>query len=136
MSSTASDDLGKLVLRLSIGLLLLPHGLAKIDGSLGFISGSLASQGLPSFLAYGVYIGELLAPILLVLGLYTRMAGILIVINMLFVFGLVHMDQFFSLGRSGGWALELQGLFLFGGLAIILFGAGSYSLGGRNGRWN
>lgn len=136
MSSSVSDDLGKLVLRLGIGLMLLPHGLAKIDGSLGFIGGSLVSQGLPSFLAYGVYIGELLAPILIVLGLYTRAAGILVVINMLFVFGLVHMDQLFSLGRSGGWALELQGLFLLGGLAITLLGAGSHSLGGRNGRWN
>lgn len=136
MSSTASDDLGKLVLRLSIGLLLLLHGLAKIDGGLGFIGNSLASHGLPYFLAYGVYIGEILAPILIVLGLYTRMAGIVIVINMLFAFGLVHMEQLFSLGRSGGWALELQGLFLFGGLAIICLGAGNHSLGGRNGRWN
>jgi putative oxidoreductase len=136
MSSTVSDDLGKLVLRLSIGLLLLPHGLAKIDGSLGFITGSLAAHGLPPVLAYGVYIGELFAPILLILGLYTRMAAVLVVITMLFVFGLAHMDQLFSLGRSGGWALELQGLFLFGGLAIVLLGAGGHSLGGRNGRWN
>lgn len=136
MSSSTSDDLGKLVLRLGVGLLLLLHGWAKIDGSLGFIGSNLASQGLPSSLAYGVYIGEVLAPILIILGLATRMAGILVVINMLFVFGLVHMDQVFSLGRSGGWALELQGLFLIGGLAITLLGAGGHSLGGRNGRWN
>ncbi|MBV6273473.1 DoxX family protein [Alcaligenaceae bacterium CGII-47] len=133
---TASDDLGKLALRLSIGVLLLAHGLAKVNSDLGFISGSLVSHGLPSVLAYGVYIGELIAPILIILGLYTRIAGMLVVVNMLFVFGLVHMNDLFSLGRSGGWALELQGLFLFGGLAIALLGAGSLSLGGRSGRWN
>ncbi len=136
MSSSAYDDLGKLVLRLGLGILLLLHGLAKLDGGVGWIVDMLGQRGLPGFVAYGVYLGEVIAPVLIILGLFTRIGGLIIVLNMLFVFGLVHMGQLFSLGQSGGWELELQGLFLFGSIAITLFGAGAYSLGGRNGRWN
>jgi putative oxidoreductase len=56
--------------------------------------------------------------------------------NMLVAFGLAHMSQLFSLGKMGGWALETQGLFLFGSLAILLLGAGRLSVGGVNGRYN
>lgn len=135
MSSTVLDDLGKLVLRLTLGILLLLHGLAKLNG-VGGIGNMLAANGLPSFLAYGVYLGEILAPVLLILGVYTRLGGLLALANMLFAIGLVHMGELFALGRSGGWALELQGFFLFSSLAVVLLGAGSHSLGGRNGRWN
>lgn len=136
MSSSAYDDLGKLILRLGLGILLLLHGLAKLDSGVGWIVDMLGQHGLPGFLAYGVYLGEVVAPILIILGLFTRIGGLVIVLNMLFVFGLVHMDQLFLLGKSGGWELELQGLFLFSSIAVTLFGAGAYSLGGRNGRWN
>lgn len=136
MSSTSTDDLGKLVLRLALGILILLHGLGKLDGGVGWLVGMLQSRGMPGFLAYCVYIGEVLAPILLILGLWARVGGLLVVINMLFAFGLVHMADLFVIGKSGGWALELQGMYLFGGIAVMLLGAGAYSLGGRNGRWN
>lgn len=136
MSST-TDDLGKLVLRLVLGILILLHGLSKLDGGVGWIVGILDARGLPGFVAYGVYIGEVLAPILLILGIWARLGGIIVAINMLFAFGLVHMQgPLFTLGKSGGWALELQGMYLFAGIAVALLGAGAYSLGGRNGRWN
>jgi len=136
MSSSAYDDLGKLILRLGLGILLLLHGLSKLDSGVGWIADMLAQQGVPGFVAYGVYIGEVIAPILIILGVFTRLGGLIAVINMLFAFGLVHMHQIFQLGKSGGWALELQGLFLIAGIAVTLLGAGAYSLGGRNGRWN
>src|SRR5690606_27553055 len=49
---------------------------------------------------------------------------------------LVHMGEMFQLTKTGGWALELQGLFLFSALAVALLGAGRYSVGGIGGRWN
>lgn len=134
MSTT--DDLGKLVLRLVLGILVLLHGLSKLDGGVAWIGGMLGTHGLPGFVAYGVYVGEIVAPILLILGLWARLGGIIVTINMLFAFGLVHMQGLFTLGKSGGWALELQGMYLFAGIAVALLGAGAYSLGGRNGRWN
>jgi len=47
----------------------------------------------------------------------------------------VHMADLFALTKQGGWALELQGLYLFGALAVVLLGAGRFSLGGLRGRW-
>jgi putative oxidoreductase len=134
--STSLDDLGKLVLRLSLGILLLLHGLSKLDHGVEWIVGLVGAHGLPGYVAYGVYVGEVIAPILIILGVFTRLGGLIAVINMLFAFSLVHMADLFSLGKSGGWALELPGMFLCAGLAVALLGGGAYSLGGRGGRWN
>ena len=48
--------------------------------------------------------------------------------NMLFAIILVHGNELLSLGRSGGWALELQGFFLFTAVAVIFLGPGRYKL--------
>jgi putative oxidoreductase len=53
---------GKLLLRLAVGGLMLFHGLHKLFGGVGFISGMLVEKGLPGFIAYGVLIGEVVAP--------------------------------------------------------------------------
>ncbi len=121
-------DLGKLFLRLTLGGLLLFHGIAKLFHGVGFIEGELASHGLPTFLAYGVFIGELLAPLMVILGYQTRIGALLIVFNMLVAIALVHGHQLLALGSNGGWALELQGFFLFTALSVIFLGPGRYKL--------
>jgi putative oxidoreductase len=130
------DDLGKLVLRLAIGILLLLHGMAKLSSGVSGIEAMVVARGMPAFFAWGVYVGEVLAPALLILGIYTRLGALLAVVNMLFALALAHGAHVFLLSSSGGWRLELQALFLFGSLAIALMGAGAYSLAGKNGRWN
>jgi putative oxidoreductase len=72
----------------------------------------------------------------LILGLFTRAAALVVVINMLVAIGLVHMGQLAQLNKQGGWELELQGMFLFTAVAVALLGAGRYSVGGLRGRWN
>ena len=131
-----ADDLGKLVLRVSLGVLILLHGLFKLQNGIDGIAGMLASHGLPAFFAYGVYIGEVIAPALVILGVFTRIGALLIAGNMLVAFGLAHLQELFSLGQMGGWALELQGMFLFGSIAVALIGAGRFSIGGTAGRYN
>ncbi|WP_415844764.1 DoxX family protein [Stutzerimonas zhaodongensis] len=131
-----SDDVGKLILRVSVALLMLLHGIAKLQGGVGGIAGMLAGYGLPGFLAYGVYLGEVVGPILVIIGLFTRIGALLMVGNMLVAIALAHMDELFSMGQMGGWALETQGLFLFGSVAIALLGAGRLSIGGVHGRYN
>ncbi|VTU29159.1 DoxX family protein [Variovorax sp. PBL-E5] len=131
-----SDDTGKLVLRVTLGVLLLLHGIAKLHAGVAGISGMLAGQGLPGAVAYLVYVGEIVAPVLLIIGLYTRPAAWIVVINMLFTFWLVHGNNLWSLGKSGGWVLELEGLYLFAALAITFLGAGRFSIGGSSGRLN
>lgn len=131
-----SDQIARLLLRLVLGVLLLFHGIYKLTHGLGPIPGMVTQAGLPSFVAYGVYLGEVLAPVLLILGLWTRLAAVVVVGNMLFALGLVHTAQFFKLATTGGWALELQAFYFFVAVAILLLGAGRYSIGGANGRLN
>jgi putative oxidoreductase len=126
-----ANDLGKLVLRLTLGILMLMHGIAKISGGIGGIEKMVQGSGMPGFFAYGVYLGEVLAPILLILGLYARIGGAVIVVNMLFAILLAHRADVFLIGPAGGWALELQGFFLFTALAVVLMGPGRYSINHR-----
>ena len=131
-----SDDTGKFVLRVALGVLLLLHGIAKIHGGVGFVSNMLVSHGLPAWLAYLTYVGEIVAPVLLIVGIYTRPAAWITVINMLVAIWLVHMKQIGMLNKQGGWELELQGLYLFSALAVAFMGAGRFSVGGTGGRYN
>lgn len=130
-----SAENGKLVLRLTLGLLLLFHGWSKITGGVDFISGMLQNNGLPGFLAYGVYLGEFLAPLFVIAGAYTRVAAFVIIGNMVVAIFLVHMGEIFTLNGVGGWALELQAFFLMTAVVIILLGPGKYSFMPES-RWN
>jgi putative oxidoreductase len=136
MSSASTDDLGKLVLRLTVGVLMLFHGIAKLGSGVGSIESMLAFRGLPESIAWGVYLGEVIAPLLLIAGSYSRLAGLIIAVNMVFAVFLVHMGHLFMFTQTGGWRLELQAFFLFGAVAIMLLGAGRFSLSGPGGKWN
>jgi len=125
-----NDAVGKLVVRLTVGVLMLFHGVAKIlhPGSLEFIGNSLAGAGLPSFVAYGVYAGEIIAPLMVITGFYSRIGGLIIMVNMIFAIALAHMGDIFSLTQHGGWAIELQVFYLLGGLAVALLGSGRFAI--------
>jgi putative oxidoreductase len=125
------NDLGKLVLRLALGILILLHGIAKLRGGIGPIEGLVASAGLPAFVAWGVYVGEVLAPLLVIAGWYAVAGAAIIAVNMLFAIGLAHSAELLALGASGGWALELQGLYLATAVAVALLGPGRYSANGH-----
>lgn len=135
-SGGGSEDMGKLLLRAVLAILILMHGLAKIFNGIGGISGMVGKFGLPPEFAYLVYVGEVLAPLLVLIGLMTRPAALVIAINMVFAVALAHMGDLFSITKTGGWALELQGMFFIAAVAVALLGAGRYSVGGSSGRWN
>ena len=122
------DDVGKLVLRLTLGLLILLHGIAKLKTGVGFLTPMLNDIGLPAWFGYGVFIGEVLAPLMVILGLFVRTGAFVIFVNMIFAIVLVHRAEIFTLGKQGGWALELQGMFLFTALALMFLGAGRYAI--------
>jgi len=131
MNWSTADDIGKLILRITLGLLILLHGISKLVGGVGGIAGMLQGIGLPAAAAYGVYLGEVLAPILLVIGWYARVGAGVIVINMLIAILLVHPQELLALTPQGGWALELQGMFLFTALALVFIGPGRLSINDR-----
>lgn len=121
-------NFGLLVLRVALGVLLLLHGIAKIEGGIGGIETALENNGLPSFIAYGTYIGEIIAPIMLIVGFRVRIAAILYIITMLTAIYLVHPTDIGVRTASGGWGIELQALFLYGALALFFTGGGKYAI--------
>lgn len=131
MNASTQQDLGKLVLRIVLGVLILLHGISKLRHGLGAIEGMATAHGLPAFVAYGVLVGEVLAPLLLLLGWFSRVGAALVAVNMLFAFGLAHMGQLAQLNEQGGWALELQGMYLAAALALALLGPGRYAVNQR-----
>ena len=127
-------NLGLLILRIAVGVLMLLHGIAKI-GHTSFIAGMLTEKGLPSFLSYGVYITEIVAPILIIIGFRTRLSAAVYVLGALFALFLVHSAQLFLLNQNGGWELELLGLYIAGGLTLFFTGGGKIALSSRN-KWD
>ncbi|WP_017349455.1 DoxX family protein [Pantoea sp. A4] len=121
-------DLGKLLLRLTVGGLLLFHGEAKIIHGVGWIAHLLAVRGLPGFIAYGAYIGEVVAPVMVIVGLMTRPAALIIAINLIVATLLVKTGAFWDRTDVGAWALETEAFYLSGALTILLLGAGKYTL--------
>lgn len=121
-----NPDVGKLILRLTLGVLMLFHGVAKLSGGIAGIQGMLANAGLPQFIGYGVFVGEIIAPLMLIVGFYSRVGAGLIVVNMLFAIGLAHMGDIFALSGHGGWRLELQAFFMLNAVALIFLGPGKY----------
>jgi putative oxidoreductase len=131
-----NNDLGKLLIRLCVGGLMLFHGVHKLIHGYAFIAGKLKAAGLPELLVAGVPIGEVVAPLLIVLGIYTRPAALVEAFLMGMAVWLVHMGQLTALTEQGGYALELQAFYFFGSIALFFLGAGRYSVSKGVGQWN
>jgi len=131
LNSNTLQDAGILILRVCLGILILFHGVSKILHGIGPIEGMVTGTGLPGWLAYGVYLGEVLGPALLVTGFHARIGAGLIAINMVIAILLAHTGDLVSLSPHGGWRLELQGMYLFTALALVCLGPGRFSLNQR-----
>ena len=131
LSTNTLQDTGLLILRITLGILILFHGMDKIVHGIGPVMGLVTGAGLPAFLAYGVYLGEVLGPVLLVPGFHARIGAGLIAINMVIAILLAHAGDLLSLSPHGGWRLELQGMYLLTALALVCLGPGRFSLDQR-----
>jgi len=123
------EDLGKLLLRLLVGGLLILHGIHKIQAGPAAIEVLVFHHGLPPDVAYGVYLGEVLGPVLMILGLFARVRGLLALANMIIAVWLTRAGAVWALNAQGGWVIELEAFYGLGGLAVALLGAGRYALG-------
>ena len=108
------------LLRTTLALLMLFHGWAKIRHGIGGIEQMIEARGAPGWLAYAVYLGEVVAPLLLLVGLWIVPAALVIAINMLVAFFLVHTKQVLMLQNSGGWSLELQAFFFVTAIVVAM----------------
>lgn len=122
------EDFGKLILRLSLGILVLLHGIAKIRSGVGFLTPMVEGIGLPPWFAYGVFLGEVLGPLMLIAGFFSRMGAFLVFANMLFAVALVHRPELLTITKQGGYGLELQAMYLFTAFALIFMSPGRYAL--------
>lgn len=123
-----NEDTGKLILRLTLGILILLHGIGKLTGGIEWLGPALNAAGLPAFFKYGVYVGEVVAPLLVIAGFYGRIGAWLIAVNMLFAIGLVHWNELALLTDSHALKLETQYMFFFSAIALALIGPGRYGV--------
>lgn len=128
LNSSLNEDIAKLILRFTVAVLMLFHGVAKIQHGIDPMMGMLVSKGLPSFIAYGVYVGEILAPIMLILGYRVKVAASLIIITIITAVGLAYADKVFVITKHGAWAIELHMFYILTSLSIVFLGAGRYSI--------
>jgi putative oxidoreductase len=115
---------GLLLLRLSIGLLMIHHGQEKLADPQQFASTYVASLHLPFPLvfAYAAGFSELIGSWLVILGLFTPLGALALTSTMA-----VAAVQHILTGGFNIYVLELVLLYLGGSLAILLNGPGRFS---------
>src|SRR5438876_3105073 len=127
--TSSRDDIGKLILRLTVAVLLGFHGVSKLKGGIGWMAGPLHAHHVPMFVGYGVYVAEVIAPVLLILGIFTRPAALVIAFDLVMALVLVVQGKAFQIQpQGGGLGAELQFLYLFSALAIAFLGSGRFAL--------
>jgi len=123
-----ADNIGKLVLRFMLGGMMLFHGIDKALHGIAFIKGIMRVHGLPEALAYGVYVGEILAPLFLILGWKSRFWAGVMVVNMAVAIYFTQAGSLFKLGTHGAWAVEVPMFYMLSALAIVFLGSGKYAI--------
>ncbi|WP_304639698.1 DoxX family protein [Pseudomonas sp.] len=116
-----------LVLRLTLGIMFVAHGLTKVlvftpAGTVGFFE----SIGFPGFLAYPVMAFEVIGGLMLIFGVYTRWVAALAVVQ-LFVAATVHFGNGWSFtNANGGWEYPIY--LSATALVVALLGDGIFAV--------
>ena len=120
--SANASDWASLILRLTLGLLMLSHGIPKLmklmNGTMEF--GDPVGIGVPASLALTVF-AEVLCSVLIIVGLWTRLALIPLIITMAVAVFIVHIND--DLGT-----MESALMYLLSYCALFLLGSGNYSI--------
>jgi putative oxidoreductase len=122
------------VLRVATGLLVFSHGARKlIKGPVTAIGGAMREHGLPEAFAYVVVLGEL-AGLLMVVGLYTRLASAAVAMTMAGIALVVNSGQFSVIGTGKSLGLELSLMFATAAALCALVPATRFSIDARRRR--
>jgi putative oxidoreductase len=122
------EDFGKLLLRLNLGGLLLCRGVHFLLNGLDPVKQILAGHNIPDALAYGVYVGELIAPMLIVFGLFARLGGATIALIMAAAIALTYGTLGTWQTPDGSFPLETEMFYLVSGLCVALLGPGRFAV--------
>ena len=128
MNSHENSQLGTTLLRVTLGVILLAHGLLKvfvftIPGTVGFFE----SLGLPAIAAYLTILGEIAGGIGLILGVYARLAAALSIPILLGAAWTHFGNGWVFSNEGGGW--EFPALLAILAIIVAIQGAGAYALG-------
>jgi putative oxidoreductase len=129
VASRSHPDTGLLLLRAGLGVIVLFHGIFKVNHGVDWMRGPLGAHGLPFFLAYGTYVAEVAAPVLLLLGVATRISALVIALDMVGAVALVASGRALTASpTTGAWGIEVEAAIFFMALVIVLAGPGRHRL--------
>ncbi|MFD2824659.1 DoxX family protein [Lacinutrix iliipiscaria] len=129
------QHIGLFILRVCIAFTMLIYGITKLIHGIDFIKTLLTEFGLPSFFGYGIFIGEVIAPILIIIGFRTKLAGFVFAINCLVAILMVQLPNILKLNEFGGWEIGPIFIYMIFGIALIFTGAGKYGISTKN-KWD
>ena len=131
------DDVGRLIVRLTLGLVMFPHGAQKLLGWFGghgfletlqFFTSQL---GLPAVVVFLVVLAEFFGSLALITGFLGRLGAFGILCVMLGAIFLVHLPNGFFMnwyGTQKGEGIEYHILAIGMALAILVKGSGAFSI--------
>lgn len=138
------DSWASLVVRVTLGVVIFAHGAQKLfgwfggngfSGTMGFFTNVMH---LPWLIAFLVIIGESLGSVALIAGLLTRFTAAGYLIIMLGAIATVHWPVGFFMnwfGKQQGEGFEFHLLVIGMSAALLIAGAGKWSLDGVIARW-
>lgn len=130
------DGLAGFILRVTLGLVMFPHGAQKLlgwfggfgfDGTMGFFT---QKMGLPWIIAFLIIIGESFGSLGLLAGFLTRFAAASLAVIMLGAITMVHLPHGFFMnwgGQQQGEGYEYHLLVIGIAAALLVTGGGRWS---------
>jgi len=128
-----TSDIAYLIVRVTVGLMLIPHGWIKVASGIMGISGYFARLHLEPALLFTLIsmFNETIGGALIAIGLFTRPVAALLVIEFLTLLVVVHIPRGYGVALQG---VEFPLLWLLMLVAILLRGGGPYSLDRKIGK--
>ena len=111
-----------LLIRIMLGVIFMVHGFSKLKDPISWEK-FMATFGLPKIMANAIALIEFLGGLFILLGVFTKISSIAMIIFMLFAIFLVHKDKGF-LAQKGGY--EYQLLIIVCCVVVALNGGGLY----------
>lgn len=118
------QPLALLLARLTLGAIMVAHGFPKVFGGLHHHAQTVAGLGLPSWLGYISAFAEFLGGLLILAGMFTRVAAFAVCIDLLVAIWKVHWHN--GLTGDHGYEFPLAAATL--AFILIFFGAGPIAM--------
>lgn len=121
------QPLALLVMRLAVGIIMTAHGYHKVFGGLHHHAQMVSSLGLPAWLGYMSSFTEFLGGLLILAGLFTRIAAFAIFINLFVAIWKVHLHNgLIGNPQRPGFEFPLAVAAL--AFALVFFGGGAMAI--------